>query len=200
MRHLVSCLVLLLVAGCHRGGADWSDQTAADLRQKVEQMFKDIDAGNFVGLKMWADQDAILFDFDENNVPVTARGQADLDKYLAAYDAVVRKGLKIHTEIGKDDCFGDADLGFCAIEFDQTIGAADGAPATPFKFRGTLVARKTRDGWRWVHWHSSFREFPKPAAAQASPPTEYAMPPAETPAAQPAERPATTDQTPAKPK
>jgi ketosteroid isomerase-like protein len=198
MRVLVSCLLLLLVAGCSRGGAGWSDSTAADLRQKVEQMFKDIDSSNFAGMKMWADQDAILFDFDENNLPVTARGSAELDKYLAAYDATMRKGLKVHTDIGKDDCFGDSDLGFCAIEFDQSIGASEAAPPTPFKFRGTLVARKTKDGWRWVHWHASFREFPKPAAAaQAAPATtEYAMPPPAsqpmtvTPSPQPAEQPA----------
>jgi ketosteroid isomerase-like protein len=169
MRFLVSGLVLLLLAGCHRDGGVADDQTAADLRQKVEQMFKDIDSGNFAGLKMWADPTAILFDFDENNLPVTARGAADLDKYLAAYDGAMRKGLKVHTDIGKDDCFGDADIGYCAIEFDQNIGASEAAPATPFKFRGTLVARKTKDGWRWVHWHASFREFPKPPTAEATP-------------------------------
>ncbi|HZP12500.1 MAG TPA: nuclear transport factor 2 family protein [Nevskiaceae bacterium] len=182
MRVLVSCLVLALLAGCHRGGPASDDQTAADLRQKVEQMFKDIDAGNFAGLKMWADDQAILFDFDENNAPVTARGQAELDKYLAAYDGVVRKGLKIHTEIGKDDCFGDSDIGYCAVEYDQTIGA-EGAPPAPFKFRGTLIARKTKDGWRWVHWHSSFREFPKPAAPAAPAATE--TPPADQAPANP---------------
>lgn len=173
MRFLVSCLVLALLSACHSGGANSSDQTAADLRQKVEQMFKDIDAGNFAGLKMWADDKAILFDFDENNVPISAHNAAELDKYLAAYDATVRKGLKVHTDVQKDDCFGDADIGFCAVEFDQTIGASDAAPATPFKFRGTLVAHKTKDGWRWMHWHASFREFPKPAAT-ATPPVDQA--------------------------
>jgi len=182
MRVLVSCLVLSLLAACHRGGGDSNDQTAADLRQKVEQMFKDIDAGNFAGLKMWADEKAILFDFDESNLPVTARGSAELDKYLAAYDATLRKGLKIHTDVQKNDCFGDADIGFCAIEFDQSIGASEAAPAAPFKFRGTLVARKTKDGWRWVHWHASFREFPKPATVESTPAAGEASPPATPPA------------------
>ena len=187
MRVLAASLVLLLAAGCSGGGAGWSDSTAAELRQKVEQMFKDIDSGNFAGLKMWADPNAILFDFDENNLPVAARGSAELDKYLAAYDGAMRKGLKVHTDIQKDDCFGDGDLGFCAVEFDQDLGGSEATPPTPFKFRGTLVARKTKEGWRWVHWHDSFREFPKPQAAQAAPaaPTEYAMPPENPPATKP---------------
>jgi ketosteroid isomerase-like protein len=183
MRLLISGLVALLLAGCHGGGAASNDQTAADLRQKVEQMFKDIDAGNFAGLKMWADDKAILFDFDENNLPVSARGPAELDKYLAAYDATLRKGLKVHTDVQKNDCFGDADLGFCAFEYDQSIGASEAAPSTPFKLRGTLVARKTTDGWRWMHWHASFREFPKPAAPPAveSTPAAGEVPPAAVP-------------------
>jgi ketosteroid isomerase-like protein len=193
MRVLVSGLIVLLAIACSHGGAGWSDATAADLRQKVEQMFKDIDAGNFAGMKMWADQDAILFDFDENNLPVAARGAQELDKYLAAYDGAMRKGLKVHTDIQKNDCFGDADLGFCAVEFDQNIGASEAAPAMPFKFRGTLVARKTKDGWRWAHWHGSFREFPKPQTVEVTPATGT-PPPAEapitvTPQAQPAEQP-----------
>ena len=197
MRVLVSCLVLALIAGCHRGGgADSNDQTAADLRQKVEQMFKDIDGGNFAGMKMWADDKAILFDFDENNLPVTARGSAELDKYLAAYDATLRKGLKVHTEVQKNDCFGDADIGYCAVEYDQNIGASEAAPATPFKFRGTIIARKTKDGWRWMHWHASFREFPKPPTVESTPTTYTApapaTPPETTPSpAQPAEQPST---------
>lgn len=183
MRVLAASLALILLAGCSRGGAGWNDATAADLRQKVEQMFKDIDAGNFAGLKMWADPNAILFDFDESNLPIAARNADELDKYLSNYDAAMRKGLKVHTDVQKDDCFGDADVGFCAVEFDQNIGASEAAPSTPFKFRGTLVARKTKEGWRWVHWHSSFREFPKPPTVESTPATDEpaSPPPAEPP-------------------
>jgi len=192
----------LLTTACGGNhGASWNDATKKELGTRLEQMFKDIDSGNFAGLKMWADQDAVLFDFDENNRPVSARGADALDKYLVAYDAAVRKGQKVHTTISKDDCFGDADIGYCVVEYDQTIGASGG----PFKFRGTLIAAKEKEGWRWVHWHSSFREFPAPAAASAptetpaealSPtetapaPATSAPAPATTPAAAPAGSPA----------
>ena len=32
----------------------------------------------------------------------------------------------------------------------------------PMKFRGTTVARKVDDAWKWEHWHGSFRELPMP--------------------------------------
>src|SRR5207249_4461043 len=101
---LALCIAAVALTGCGgKGTAGWNDSTAAELRIKAEQMFKDIDSGNFAGLKLWADKDAVLFDFDENNVPVAARGAEALDKYLAAYDAAVRKGLKVKTTISRED-------------------------------------------------------------------------------------------------
>jgi ketosteroid isomerase-like protein len=134
----------------------------------------------------------VVFDFDENNVPVTARGTEGLDKYLAAYDAAVRKGLSLKTTISRDDCFGDSDMGFCTVEFDQTVGQG-GQTTAPFKFRGTLVARRAKDGWRWVHWHGSFREFPPSPAAGAP----ASAPPATSPGAEGA-APAANEQAPPK--
>jgi hypothetical protein len=190
MRAILVVLLAAAVSGCGGDGsaASLSDSTAKELKQKLEQMFKDIDSGNFAGLKMWADKDAVLFDFDETNTPVAARGAEGLDKFLAAYDAAVRKGLTIKTTISKEDCEGDDEIGYCTVEYDQAVA---GSPE-PFRLRGTLIAARTDDGWRWVHWHSSFRAFPKPAETTPPPmPAPEAIAPApeapttETPAPTP---------------
>jgi hypothetical protein len=45
---------------------------------------------------------------------------------------------------------------------------AGGQTMGPFKFRGTFVARRVADEWRWTHWHGSFRDMPAPQAPAAS--------------------------------
>ena len=72
MRAILPAIVIpaLFVAACGGNhGASWNEATKKELSTRLEQMFKDIDSGNFAGLKMWADKDAVLFDFDENNTP-----------------------------------------------------------------------------------------------------------------------------------
>jgi ketosteroid isomerase-like protein len=168
--------VALIVASCTAPPAEppkptaESDSTnAAELRTKLDELFRSIDEGTADTTMMsWADPEAVVFDFDENNNPVAKRGTAEIQEFLASLTKSVKEGgLKIATNVVSADCKSTVVAGFCTTEFDQTF-TKDGQTMGPFKFRGTLVARKMPDGWKWLHWHGSFREMPPPAAPQAS--------------------------------
>lgn len=176
---------LALVAACAAPPADTPKVSgeahpanAAELRAKLDEVFRSIDEGTAdTTLMSWADPEAVVFDFDENNQPVTRRGTTEIQEFLAGLTKAVKEGgMKITTSVVSADCKSTVVAGFCTTEFDQTF-TKDGQTMGPFKFRGTLVARKMPDGWKWLHWHGSFREIPPPAPAAA------AAAPSGTPAA-----------------
>lgn len=161
--------------------ADADPANAAELRGKLDEVFRSLDEGTADTVLMsWADAEAVVFDFDANNNPVTKRGTAEIQEFLGEYAKAVKGGgLKISTTVAGADCKSTKVAGFCTAEFDQTF-VVNGQSQGPFKFRGTLVARKMAEGWRWLHWHGSFREMPAPAAAPTS-----GAPPAAAPAGSP---------------
>jgi ketosteroid isomerase-like protein len=139
-------------------------------------MFKSIDGGTPGVIGAWADADAVVFDFDEKNNPVKVRGAAEIQAFFEGFaKAMTDGGLKFATSVVSMDCSATTLLGHCTSEFDQTITMGGNAMG-PFKFRGTLVARKLADGWKWTHWHGSFRELP------TAPPGDGAAPSGTAPA------------------
>ena len=132
-------------------------------------MLKNVDAGNFDAMLQTADKDAIIFDFDENNNPIRLQGTAAMKKFFDSMSQSMKKqAMSFKSTLVRNDCYATTTQGFCAVEFDQSM-TAGGKTMGPFKFRGTLVARKTDAGWRWVHWHGSFREQPATPAVPAVP-------------------------------
>jgi hypothetical protein len=149
-------------------------------------MFRDLDTGNFDGMLAKMDTDATAFDFDTKNQPISMRNLDEIRALFAALGKSMKEGgLSVKTDVGHTDCRATGAMGYCGVEFDQTM-TQGGQAMGPFKFRGTLVARKVGDTWKWAHWHGSFREMPPmemmhmPAAPGEAPATDGA-PPAETP-------------------
>ena len=117
--------------------ADADPANAAELRGKLDEIFRSLDAGTAdTTLMSWADPEAVVFDFDSNNNPVIKRGTAEIQEFLGEYAKAVKEGgLKISTTVVGADCKSTKVAGFCTAEFDQTF-VVNGQSQGPFKFRG----------------------------------------------------------------
>jgi ketosteroid isomerase-like protein len=164
MRTLIVGLMVLAAAGCAAPpSSDWDEQATASLKAEVEGMLKSIDGGDFSAMTAKMDPDVVVFDTDEKNQPVRASGLAEVKQYMGGMEGGAKAlGLKFASTIKSNVCHATAVMGYCAIEFDQTI-TAGGQTQGPFKFRGSFVARRVAGAWRWVHWHGGFAELPKGA-------------------------------------
>jgi len=174
MRHTAMVVLVGMIGtlGCTRASApatgEWDAAATASLKAEPEAMLNEIDAGHFEAVEAKMDSDAIAFDFDSSNAPVRMQGVADIKKVFDGYANMMKtQQLKMKSTLVSSDCRATTSMGFCAIEFDQSATTPTGTMG-PYKFRGTLVARRVADGWRWAHWHGSFREMPAMPAAAAS--------------------------------
>ena len=158
----------LLALGCWLGcspppappSSDWDVAATDAVKAEVDRMFKDIDAGNFEVMLGRMDTDATAFDFDANNNPVSMHGIDEIRSYFGQYEQGMKEGgMAMKSQVSRTDCRATPVMGYCAVEFDQTV-TQGGQTMGPFKFRGTLVARKIGETWKWTHWHGSFREPP----------------------------------------
>lgn len=155
---------------CTAASSAWDAAATAALRADCEGMLKAIDAGDFAFMTSKLDADVIVYDMDENNAMVRFQGPEAVKAYFAHFEEIAKsQGFKFASTVVSCDAHATSTVGFCAMEFDQTL-TAGGQTMGPFKFRGTLVARKVGDAWKWVHWHGSFREAP--AAPPAEPATK----------------------------
>jgi hypothetical protein len=147
--------------------SDWDPAATTALKAMSEKMFQDMDAGNMEAMTAMMSSEGVVFDMDMNNNPVAKRGP-EVAAYLNEMGAMMKQnGSTMKTSIVRDDCFATAVMGYCAIEFDQTFTM--GAQVMgPVKFRGTAVARKVGETWKWEHWHGSFREMPVMTAPESA--------------------------------
>lgn len=167
IRSTLTIALALGLAAC--GGAaatsQWDASSSTALRAQPESLLHDLDAGNFDGMLAQLDDDSIVLDLDENNHPVRYQGREKVTQYFRGLEQGAKaQGLKFKSVITKNDCSATTAVGWCVVEFDQTISAG-GQTMGPFKFRATVVSRKVGSEWRLAHWHGSFREAPAPAAA-----------------------------------
>jgi ketosteroid isomerase-like protein len=149
------------LAACGGGAAaGWDPAASAALRAEPEALLHDLDQGRFDAMLAKMDDDSIVLDLDENNRPVRYQGRANVTEYFRALaNAAKAQGLVFRSTIARDDCQATPAIGYCVVEFDQTI-TARGQTMGPFKFRASLVAHKVGSDWRVSHWHGSFREAP----------------------------------------
>ncbi|MEZ0374300.1 MAG: nuclear transport factor 2 family protein [Candidatus Sericytochromatia bacterium] len=171
MKKLLMMGLMMAVSGCAVQAAapdpsDWNSQATQELKAAADKMFKDLDKGDSGAILSWKDLNPSVFDVDPENKAVQFYGEAEVSKYLGSMTEAVKAGLKIKSVVKRSDCQATASMGFCTIEFDQTATMGDQTMG-PSKFRGTMIARKLPSGWKWTHWHGSFREMPAMAAMPA---------------------------------
>lgn len=159
-------LMLAVATGCTAAPSpDWDPEATKSLEAECDAMLRLIDAGDFDGMLARIDPDAVVFDMDLDNAPVQLTGKAAIAAMFDGFrEAMKSQGLTIRSTVVRRTAHATATMGYVAVEFDQTFTM--GAEAMgPIKFRGTMVARRFPDGWRWDHWHGSFREPVMPAGA-----------------------------------
>ena len=189
MHRTALCAGLLLIANPavakKTPSSAWDTAVAAELQAQNEKMFADMDAGNTDALTNLMSSDGIIYDIDPHNMPIAKRGSAEIKAYMEQITSEMKTaGGTVKTTVVRNDCYAVAVMGYCAVEFDQwfTMG---GQTMGPVKFRGTTVARKVDNAWKWEHWHGSFREFaalPVATTTTTTTTTTTAPAPAPTPA------------------
>ena len=186
MHRTAFCAVLLLFANTASAkkppSSAWDTTAAAELKAQNEKMFADIDAGNTDALTNLMSSEGIIYDIDPNNMPIAKRGAAEIKAYMDQVASEMKTaGGTVKTTVVRDDCYAVGVMGYCAVEFDQmyTMG---GQTMGPMKFRGTTVARKVDNAWKWEHWHGSFREFPALPPTITTTTTTTTITPAAAPA------------------
>src|SRR5262249_18788033 len=108
------------------------------------------------------DDESVILDLDENNHPVRVQGREQITQYFGGLEKAIKtQGVRFDSKMSRNDCVASPTFGYCVIEFDQTMSVG-GQTTPPAKFRATIVSRKVGDGWRWTHYHGSFREIPAP--------------------------------------
>jgi hypothetical protein len=156
-------LALGLVACGGATSSQWDAQAATALHAQPEAMLHDLDTGNFDAMLAMLDDAPTVLDLDENNQPVRYDGRDKVTEYMRSLEKGMKaQGLKFHSTIQKNDCRATDAIGYCVVEFDQTISAG-GQTMGPFKFRATFVGHKVGSDWRLTQWHGSFREAPAPS-------------------------------------
>ncbi len=164
----LSALCLVGIMGCAVAPSGWDLQGAESLKQMSAKVLRDIDSGNFQGMFAEADSNLVVMDFDENNAPMRLDGTAGAAAFIARMtDLTKTQGLKFTSTMVRNEAWATATMGYSIIEYDQTISAG-GQAMGPFKFRGTLIARRDGSQWKMTHWHGSFRETPPPMPAPDS--------------------------------
>ena len=160
---LAVCLAacLLGISGC-APSSRWDPQSAEPIKQLSVNLLRNLDAGDFMAMIADADSNFVMMDVDENNIPFRADGIGDARALMTRMSDVAKsQDIKFASTILRNDAWATPTMGYSIVEYDQTISAG-GQTMGPFKFRGTLVARRDGSNWIMTHWHGSFREMPPP--------------------------------------
>lgn len=160
---LTVCLAasLLGISGC-APSSQWDPQSAEPIKQLSVDLLRNLDSGDYMAMIAGADSNLVIMDFDENNVPFRADGIGEARAFMARLaDVAKSQDVKFTSTITRNDAWATPTMGYSIVEYEQTISAG-GQTMGPFKFRGTLVARREGRSWIMTHWHGSFSEMPPP--------------------------------------
>jgi hypothetical protein len=91
-------------------------------------------------------------------------------------------GAELETALTVIEAYATEELGYCTLEYSQSIRAPGGAVLGPFRFLATWIARRSSDDWASLHWHASPRD-PRALLTATSVPERTPMRPAAIEAA-----------------
>jgi hypothetical protein len=159
---------LLAVAAC-TPSSGWDAGSADALKQASVDLLHHLDAGEFTEMIADADPALVIMDFDENNVPMRVDGVEAARAFFARLgESAKAQNIRFKSTITRNDAWATAAMGYGIVEYDQTITVGEQVMG-PFKFRGTLIARRDAGKWRMTQWHGSFSVMPAAAAGPEPP-------------------------------
>lgn len=161
---LAAALVAFLVrpANAQQAAANvqWNDAAKKDVSAQVEKTMGAFAAMDLEAFKAGLAEDVVSFEVDLENKPVRLRSRADAVRFAEESFAELKKmGAKLKLDIHTTDCHATTTLAYCTVEFDLVATMADGG-AMSQATRNSIVLRKSTDGWKWAHWHSSLAALP----------------------------------------
>jgi quercetin dioxygenase-like cupin family protein len=191
MKRICSIIALAALSACAPRNAavnapttaSWDDAAAAELQAGSEAQMKAWEVGDVAAIRAGIANDGFLtsYDLDMMGQPVSFASGDEVAAYAQKMaDAMKAMGATCQMKITKNDCKATAAIGACVTEVEANMTMA-GKTETMW-FRGTSVARKGEDGWKWTHWHGSLAKLPPMPATPAAMP---AIPPAPKPAGEP---------------
>jgi ketosteroid isomerase-like protein len=136
----------------------WDAAAGKDLEQALMKMH---DAWNTFDMKAMdrmiaGDDRLVTFDLDPDTAqPITLHNKAEIMKFTQTIFAGFQKqGIKSIAEHPMIACKVSGNLGFCTEECKIKLVMADGKTDTQ-RLRGTAIAERTSEGWKWLEWHMS---------------------------------------------
>lgn len=185
MKRICSIIALAALSACAPRNAavnapttaTWDDAAAAELQAGSEAQMKAWEAGDVAAIRAGIANDGFLtsYDLDMMGQPVSFASGDEVAAYAQKMaDAMKAMGATCQMKITKNDCKATSTIGACVTEVEANMTM--GAKTETMWFRGTSIARKGEDGWKWTHWHGSLAKMP--AMPAAPPPAAAPMVPA----------------------
>lgn len=146
----------------------WDTATAREVRAQVEKTMTAFAAMDLETFEAGLAGDVTAFELDLDNKPLRLGSRTEAIRFAEGTFAGVRTmGATLALDFHSTACRGTATLAWCTVEFDLKVKMPDGNTLTQ-PSRNSVVLFKTRDGWKWTHWHSSLAVAP----AQPAPPAK----------------------------
>jgi|SwirhisoilCB2_FD_contig_121_38137_length_2136_multi_6_in_0_out_0_1 ketosteroid isomerase-like protein len=159
---LFACAILgkwsLTAAGTSAPPVVWNAAAGKDLEKALMNLHE---AWNTLDMKAMdrmiaGDDQLVTFDLDPNtSQPIVLHSKADLMKFTQTiFDGFKQQGVKSIAEHPMINCKVSGNLGFCTEQCKIKLISRDGSTDIA-RLRGTAIAERTSDGWKWLEWHMS---------------------------------------------
>jgi len=177
MKRICSMIALAALSACAPKNqanapttAVWDEAAATELQAASEASMKAWETGDAAAVAAGIADDGFLtsYDLDMMGQPISFATKADVAAHAQKMaDAMKAMGATCQMKITKNECRATATVGTCVNEVEATMTM--GSKTEQMSFRGTGVARKGADGWKWTHWHGSMAKLPAMPAPQGAP-------------------------------
>jgi hypothetical protein len=149
------------------GASPYDEEASASVKKRVEELMSSVAPGNFDPLRQGIAPEASSFDYDFANKPTAVYGRDEWMSYVDTLEAGLRESgaTDVDTKLTHIDAYATRELGFAAIEFEQSF-VLEGKAHGPFTWRGTILLRREGDEWLMAHWHASPQQELTPVLPQ----------------------------------
>ncbi len=126
-----------------------------DLRAQVEKTMRSFEAMNAEAFRNNLDDGVTAFELDLEGKPVRLGSREEAVHYAnEIFSALHGMNATLKLDIHNLECHEASNIGYCTVEFDADVTMPDKSVMTQ-PTRNTIVLRKEKGAWKWVHWHSS---------------------------------------------
>jgi len=138
----------------------WNNEETPAARRTIDAAYDAMVAMDSVALSAVLDSDVSGFDIDLEGSPVHIESRAAAIQYFTGIFAWAKEtGAQLRVDRHATECHTAGDLAFCTLAYDFVAAMPDGTIATQPTW-STVVLHNSKEGWKWLHWHSSLSTSP----------------------------------------